>query len=303
MDYLDKLIQFSQIQGRINIQCRFQGDWQVLHKQEPNLLGIFHIVSQGECYVHVDDKKFYLYRGDTIFLPQGTEHHISSIHHNADSAHKEVYATEQGALILKHHDTPEYDFEMFCGYFCYQNTIAPIFQLPSYWVLSSQDVTVSPLLELLQQESEQSLGNQSTINALCHVLFTYLMRDYIKKNNAEGILVALQYQRLYPAVNAMLMNPEKQWNMETLAELCAMSRANFIRLFKQKTQYLPGRFLTDLRMQKAQQLLNNSAKSILAIALEVGYQSEAHFIKTFKSYYGVSPAKFRLQPQQEPQPE
>ncbi|MGC7590931.1 helix-turn-helix domain-containing protein [Bisgaard Taxon 46] len=88
--------------------------------------------------------------------------------------------------------------------------------------------------------------------------------------------------------------------MLSLAELCAMLRANFIRLFKQKTQYLPECVLTDLRMQKSQQLLNNSAESILAISLEVGYQSETNFIKTFKSYYGVSLAKFRLQSQQAP---
>lgn len=81
--------------------------------------------------------------------------------------------------------------------------------------------------------------------------------------------------------------------MENLAELSAMSRANFIRLFKNKTGTLPGKFLTGLRMQKAELLLRNSNKSILAVALEVGYQSEAHFSKAFKLKYGISPSKYR----------
>jgi len=40
-------------------------------------------------------------------------------------------------------------------------------------------------------------------------------------------------------------------------------------------------------------LLKNTQKTILAIALEVGYQSEAHFSKAFKAIYGLSPSQFR----------
>ena len=46
MDYLDQLVRQSGIEGEINILCRFQGDWLIHHKQEPNLIGRFHIVSQ-----------------------------------------------------------------------------------------------------------------------------------------------------------------------------------------------------------------------------------------------------------------
>ena len=81
--------------------------------------------------------------------------------------------------------------------------------------------------------------------------------------------------------------------MDALANLCAVSRASFIRLFKQKTGELPGKLLLDLRMQKAQILVRYSNKSIFAIALEVGYQSESHFSKIFKHYFGISPSKYR----------
>jgi len=40
-------------------------------------------------------------------------------------------------------------------------------------------------------------------------------------------------------------------------------------------------------------LLKNTQKTILAIALEVGYQSEAHFCKVFKNYYQLSPSQYR----------
>jgi uncharacterized HTH-type transcriptional regulator HI_1052 len=55
----------------------------------------------------------------------------------------------------------------------------------------------------------------------------------------------------------------------------------------------PGKFLTQLRLQQAALLLNKTQKSVLVVALEVGYQSEAHFSKAFKTAYGMSPSQYR----------
>ena len=66
-----------------------------------------------------------------------------------------------------------------------------------------------------------------------------------------------------------------------------------MRVFQQKIGMAPGKFLTQLRLQQAALLLNQSQKSVLAVALDVGYQSEAHFSKAFKSAYGMSPSQYR----------
>ena len=66
-----------------------------------------------------------------------------------------------------------------------------------------------------------------------------------------------------------------------------------MRVFQQKIGMAPGKFLTQLRLQQAALLLNQSQKSVLAVALDVGYQSEAHFSKAFKSTYGMSPSQYR----------
>ena len=39
--------------------------------------------------------------------------------------------------------------------------------------------------------------------------------------------------------------------------------------------------------------LKNKQKTIFAISLEVGYQSETHSSKAFKATYGLSPSQFR----------
>lgn len=295
MDYLDRLMQLTKIEGEINILCRFQGDWQVPHQQTPDALGIFHLISKGRCCVQMENQCYHLKAGDVLFLLYGSAHIIS----NKRQSHSnyplsEIIALQQHSLTLCTNNYISHDFEMFCGYFRYANNSPPSFLTLPKLHLSRNNRSIMSLLRLLQQETEPALANKSVIDSLCTVLFTYLMRDYLQSHTVNsGILAALQDKRLYHAANAMLQHPEHNWNMDALANLCAVSRASFIRLFKQKTGELPGKLLLDLRMQKAQMLVRYSNKSIFAIALEVGYQSESHFSKIFKHYFGISPSKYR----------
>lgn len=295
MDYLDHLIELSQIEGEINILCRFYGDWQIDHPKTEDQLGIFHIVSQGQCCLLLDGKCLHLRAGDVIFLPYGVAHRIFSAK-DTSTATSEIPIVQQsfGAFTLCTQNTLSYDFEMFCGSFRYAGlTESQKFTLPQ-WHLSSQNQHILALLGLLRYETTPQPANQVVINALCRVLFTYLVRDYLEQNQVEhGMLAVLQDKRLRHAVQAMLDNPENDWDMESLAQLCAMSRSNFIRVFKEKCGISAGRFLTTVRLQKAMQLLKDRSLSIQQVALAVGYQSEAHFSKLFKQYTKQSPGILR----------
>ncbi|MBE2896155.1 helix-turn-helix transcriptional regulator [Pasteurellaceae bacterium HPA106] len=292
MDYLDNLIQLADVRGEINVLCRFCGEWQLRHETQPR--GVFHIITLGQCRVQIGKQTHQLQKGDILFFPNGLCHLLGT---STQSAVNNALKPRSHGVFELHQSSEEYDFEMFCGYFDYTQSALLPKVMPDYWILSGQETVTMPIVMILQQEAKAQLGSHAIINGLCHVLLTYLIRDYIHRGDALGhsIFAALQDKRLFHAVDAMLKHPEKPWNMVTLAELCAMSRANFIRLFKQKTNTLPGKFLLDLRMQKAQMLLKNSNKSVLNIALEAGYQSESHFSKVFKTHAGVSPSRYRAQ--------
>jgi hypothetical protein len=55
----------------------------------------------------------------------------------------------------------------------------------------------------------------------------------------------------------------------------------------------PLDYITDWRMQKATQLLNQQDKKLAEIALSVGYESDAAFSKAFKRVGGAGPAEYR----------
>jgi AraC-like DNA-binding protein len=52
-------------------------------------------------------------------------------------------------------------------------------------------------------------------------------------------------------------------------------------------------YLARWRVQVAARLLADGATKVAAVALEVGYESEAAFSRSFKKIAGVSPAMWR----------
>lgn len=297
MDCLDKLIQLAQVSGEVNIRCLFQGQWQI----QPNIaenqyVGAFHLIEQGECWLTLDKKQIHLQAGDIFFLPQNrphliagqaqnlSENNVPQQQNNASTLFK-VYSIGQNSADLK----------MFCGLFYYNKPSLLIDSLPEYLHLSLNDTPVQPLIRLMQHEADNhQSGAKSLMDALVTVLFIYILRHGLQANLLHcGLFAGLQDKRLGKVLEQLLNAPQQAWNMDALAALAAMSRANFMRVFQQKIGMAPGKFLTQLRLQEAALLLNKTQKNILSVALEVGYQSEAHFSKAFKALYGITPSQYR----------
>ena len=68
----------------------------------------------------------------------------------------------------------------------------------------------------------------------------------------------------------------------------------FNRIFLSHTGFTVMAYVNYIRTKKAAQLLRTTDKSILEIALAVGYNSHEGFIKAFKKYYGMPPHDYRM---------
>jgi transcriptional regulator GlxA family with amidase domain len=55
----------------------------------------------------------------------------------------------------------------------------------------------------------------------------------------------------------------------------------------------PLTYLARWRLQLAARLLQTSRKTVVQVALEVGYESEAAFNRAFKREFGLPPAQYR----------
>lgn len=100
-------------------------------------------------------------------------------------------------------------------------------------------------------------------------------------------------ERIARATQAMRDGPGQTFTVTSLAKIAGLSRAAFARRFLAEHGVPPLRFLTDLRMRRAADLLRDDAASIAGIGAAVGYDSEFAFSRAFKRFAGQAPGVFR----------
>ncbi|MDF2924889.1 MAG: AraC family transcriptional regulator [Paenibacillaceae bacterium] len=93
--------------------------------------------------------------------------------------------------------------------------------------------------------------------------------DYIKKNYAEPL------------------------ERETLAEIASLSPSYFSTVFKQVAGYTPTQYITNIRLDQAKQLLQNTGMTICEVARQVGFQDPLYFGRVFANHTGLPPREFR----------
>ena len=81
--------------------------------------------------------------------------------------------------------------------------------------------------------------------------------------------------------------------VKDIAGYLGYSEAYLCKLFKQSFGHSFVSYLTDYRMQKAEELMRTSRLSIKEIGKTVGYPDPNYFTKVFRRVRGVSPSEFR----------
>ena len=81
--------------------------------------------------------------------------------------------------------------------------------------------------------------------------------------------------------------------VKDIAGYLGYSEAYFCKIFKQSFGHSFVSYLTDYRMQKAEEPMRTSRLSIKEIEKTVGYPDPNYFTKVFRRVRGVSPSEFR----------
>jgi len=103
------------------------------------------------------------------------------------------------------------------------------------------------------------------------------------------------YKRLAQATDFIHASYQEQPQLEGMANAACLSKFHFLRLFKQVYHISPYQYLQQLRIQKAQQLLQGSAMSVLDIADALGFENSNSFSRLFLQHKGMYPSQYRQQ--------
>lgn len=72
-----------------------------------------------------------------------------------------------------------------------------------------------------------------------------------------------------------------------------LSPFHFLRMFRQSTGTTPHRYVIDVRMRRAAEMLQRTDRPVSHVAAACGYQSPGHFAAAFRRHFGTTPASFR----------
>lgn len=85
----------------------------------------------------------------------------------------------------------------------------------------------------------------------------------------------------------------EQITLKDLAKLVTLSQVYICNIFKKEMGVSISAYCTNLRMDKAKELLKNTSMSVSAIAEAVGYQDARYFSKQFIRTVGIKPMDYR----------
>jgi AraC-like DNA-binding protein len=130
---------------------------------------------------------------------------------------------------------------------------------------------------------------------LAEVLFIQTLRAHIASEvewRNKGWLRAIFDPQVGAALSAVHDRVNKPWTVESLAEAAGMSRSAFAARFRELLGQTPLEYVTEWRMQKAMQLLQQRDRKLIDVARSVGYESDAGFSKAFKRVVGANPGEY-----------
>ena len=145
-------------------------------------------------------------------------------------------------------------------------------------------------------QTETSTGSL-LVEALASSLAARLAQKYVSASASRSIVSltgeGLDRRRLYRVLEYIETNLEGNLTLDRMASIACLSRFHFARAFKQAVGQSPHRYVSTRRLDRAKALLTQGDRSLVDIALSLGFSNQANFTRAFKQATGHSPGQYR----------
>ncbi len=111
------------------------------------------------------------------------------------------------------------------------------------------------------------------------------------------VMRELQSEREKRPIKAAKEIIQKNYNtpitVENISAMLGLNNTYLSGVFKKETGMTVSAYITQLRMDKAKQLLANTSESMSYIADAIGFNDEKYFMRRFKKEVGLTPGEYR----------
>lgn len=274
----------------------------------------YHVITRGDGWAGViDGKPVRMETGDVVIFTQGDAHMLTSrpdlkpppfdpqwVIDTARDPRPIPVVFRTPADFSWGTPAPEMPVHVACGFLgCDLTPFNPLIAgLPRVLHLPAADQgewVAQAMHQAVRASQEDRPGSAAVLERISEMMFVDALRRHAARLPEEenGWLAGLRDRHVGRALALMHADPARAWSLEELAREAALSRSAFAERFTRYVGAAPMQYLAQWRMQAAARLLRESRAPVAAIALEVGYESEAAFARAFKRATGAPPAGWR----------
>lgn len=158
------------------------------------------------------------------------------------------------------------------------------------------DGALNSLMERVHEELLRRKASAFFLQGIAQVIAIHLARNYAElvKESSSGS-PSLPGFKVRQITDWMTEHLAEEFNLDQLATQAGLSKFYFNRLFKSATGVSPSHYQITLRMDEARRLLRETKRSVIEVALDVGYANPSHFAQLFRRETGLSPSDYRQQ--------
>jgi two-component system, response regulator YesN len=235
-------------------------------------------------------QSFYLNPGTIVERKEPKEAPTEDLFSKYDEA-----AAEMRELIMLRDESRISEYVNKWVAFLEERQFAP--ELVKDWVLKL-------LLDLrVKLHALQLFRSQQTFDYMHNEIFDIQFIDELKTwlmNYFKAILsfvkeVYEQTKRkeILDAIKYVTVNIEKKISLDEVSSHLYLNPSYFSRLFKKEVGETFVEYVTKMKINRAKELLEQTADSVGKICERLGYDNQSYFIKIFKNYVGVTPIEYR----------
>jgi two-component system response regulator YesN len=122
-------------------------------------------------------------------------------------------------------------------------------------------------------------------------MMTVVIQKFVElKNSKKPLHKTIQF-----VIDLINEKYDTNLTLKSIAEEVFMSPSHLSTLFRQEMGINFLDYLHQHRIDKAKQLLKETNEKVYAVARQVGYYDEAHFVRFFKKWTGMLPSQYKKQ--------
>lgn len=215
-----------------------------------------------------------LQAGDFILLPRGGDHRVQAGPDRLATLVTGVLTLDAAAFERVTELMPTVLFS--CGF-------------------RADDPAYGGLLGLVDAEiADVRPGSSAVFARLIDLIVSATLRSWLESGcgSADAWLAQLRDPHLARALEAIHSAPGSPWTVASLARIASASRSHFAERFRTIVGESPARYLTRVRMRRAEELLL-AGWPVSQIAFSLGYVSDEGFRRAFHRHNGSAPTDWR----------